>query len=131
VLAPEGRMILIVPNRRGVWARLDNTPFGQGRPYSRRQLEQLLLAAMFSPRDWGGALYFPPLGRRMLLRSSTAWERVGAGVSPAFCGVLIVEASKELVAPIARPVKVRALRKPLLQTLPARRVTPALDAPAD
>lgn len=120
ILAPEGRMILIVPNRRGVWARLDNTPFGQGRPYSRRQLEQLLIGAMFTPIDWGGALYFPPLGRQMLLRSSTAWERVGTSVSPAFCGVLIVEASKELVAPIGTPVKVRALRKPVLQTLGAR-----------
>ena len=44
VLAPEGRLILVVPNRRGVWARLDKTPFGQGRPYSRRQLEALLIA---------------------------------------------------------------------------------------
>lgn len=121
VLAPEGRIILIVPNRRGVWARLDNTPFGQGRPYSRRQLEQLLLGAMFSPLDWGGALYFPPLGREMLLRSSTAWERVGASISPAFCGVLIVEASKELVAPIGKPMRVRTLRAPILQTQPTSR----------
>ncbi len=121
VLAPEGRVILVVPNRRGVWARLDNTPFGQGRPYSRRQLDHLLTGAMFSPLDWGGALYFPPLGRRMLLRSSTAWERLGEGMSPAFCGVLIVEASKELVAPMGKPMKVRALRKPVLQHLGARR----------
>jgi len=121
VLAPEGRVILVVPNRRGVWARLDNTPFGQGRPYSRRQLEKLLHEAMFTPLDWGGALYFPPLGRQMLLRSSTAWERVGAGVSPAFCGVLIVEASKELIAPIGKPVKVRARRSPVLQPLGVRR----------
>lgn len=121
VLAPEGRVILVVPNRRGVWARLDNTPFGHGRPFSRRQLEQLLISAMFTPLDWGGALYFPPLGRKMLLRSSTAWERIGTGVSPGFCGVFIVEASKELIAPIGQPVKVRALRKPLLQTAPARR----------
>lgn len=121
VLAPEGRVILIVPNRRGVWARLDNTPFGQGRPYSRRQLEQLLEGAMFSPLDWGGALYFPPLGRQMLLRSATAWERIGTGISPAFCGVLIVEASKELIAPIGKPVKARALRSPILQPAPTRR----------
>jgi SAM-dependent methyltransferase len=125
VLAPEGRVILIVPNRRGVWARLDNTPFGQGRPYSRRQLEQLLLGAMFTPLDWGGALYFPPLGRKVLLRSSTAWERVGASVSPAFCGVLIVEASKELIAPIGKPAKVRAVRRPILQTQSARRSLPS------
>lgn len=121
VMAPEGRIMLVVPNRRGVWARLDNTPFGQGRPYSRRQLQQLLQGAMFTPLEWGGALYFPPLGRKMLLRSSTAWERLGAGVSPAFCGVLIVEASKELVAPIGTQAKVRAMRTRVLQPLSARR----------
>ena len=121
VLAPEGRMILVVPNRRGVWARLDNTPFGQGRPYSRRQLEELLVGAMFTPLDWGGALFFPPLGRQMLLRSATAWERLGAGVSPAFCGVLIVEASKELMAPIGRPAKARRLRQLVTSATPARR----------
>lgn len=127
VMAPEGRVILIVPNRRGVWARLDNTPFGQGLPYSRRQLQQLLEGAMLTPLDWGGALYFPPLGRQMLLRSATAWERLGAGVSPAFCGVLIVEASKEFVAPIGRPVKVRAMRNRVLQPLSARRATTSGD----
>jgi len=111
VLAPEGRLMLVVPNRRGVWARLDNTPFGQGRPYSRRQLEVLLTQAMFTPLDWSGALYFPPLERKVVLRSSTAWERVGASATPAFAGVLIVEARKELVAPIGRPAKARRLRQ--------------------
>ncbi len=110
VLSPEGRLMLVVPNRRGVWARLDKTPFGHGRPYSRGQLEALLIGAMFTPLDWSGALYMPPVGRRMLLRSGTAWERVGAVVSPAFSGVIIAEARKELVAPIGKPVKARALR---------------------
>jgi SAM-dependent methyltransferase len=110
VLSPEGRLMLVVPNRRGVWARLDKTPFGHGRPYSRGQLEALLMGAMFTPLDWSGALYMPPVGRRMLLRSGTAWERVGAVASPAFSGVIIAEARKELVAPIGKPAKARALR---------------------
>jgi len=110
VLSPEGRLMLIVPNRRGLWARLDNTPFGQGRPFSRRQLAALLNDAMFTPLDWSGALYLPPVGRRLLLRSATAWERVGSAVSPAFSGVIIAEARKELVAPIGRVSKARALR---------------------
>ena len=48
VLKPEGRLLLIVPNRRGPWARFDTTPFGHGRPYSRGQLEGLLLNAMLA-----------------------------------------------------------------------------------
>jgi len=110
VLSPEGRLMLVVPNRRGVWARLDNTPFGQGRPYSRRQLEVLLRDALFTPLDLSGALYLPPVGRKMLLRSATAWERVGSAMSPAFSGVIIAEARKELIAPIGKPAKARALR---------------------
>ncbi len=35
VLAAGGRLLAVVPNRRGLWARMDTTPFGQGRPYSR------------------------------------------------------------------------------------------------
>ncbi len=110
VLAPEGRLMLVVPNRRGVWARLDKTPFGQGRPYSRQQLEALLSEAMFSSLEWGGALFVPPFNRQVLLRSATAWERVGAAMTPAFAGVIIAEARKELVAPIGKPVKARRLR---------------------
>src|SRR6476619_7021006 len=61
VLTPEGRVLLIVPNRRGIWARLDTTPFGHGRPYSRGQLERLLKDALFSPLEWTSALYMPPI----------------------------------------------------------------------
>ena len=39
VLGPGGRIVIVVPNRAGLWARRDATPFGQGRPYSVRQLE--------------------------------------------------------------------------------------------
>ncbi len=105
VLSPEGRLMMVVPNRRGVWARLDTTPFGQGRPYSRGQLDKLLTEALFTPLDWSTALHLPPLDRQILLRSATAWERMGARIWPGFAGVIIVEARKELTAPIGKPVK--------------------------
>lgn len=120
VLSPEGRLMLIVPNRRGVWARLDKTPFGHGRPYSPRQLGTLLTDAMFTPVDWGGALFMPPIGSRMLMRSATAWERAGAAMSPAFAGVIIVEARKETVAPIGKAAKSRRLRVLMPMGAPAQ-----------
>ena len=72
VLTPEGRLLLIVPNRRGIWARLDTTPFGHGRPYSRGQLERLLTDALFTPLEWTSALFMPPLDRQWLVRWATA-----------------------------------------------------------
>jgi SAM-dependent methyltransferase len=98
VLAPEGRLIMVVPNRTGIWARLDTTPFGHGRPYSRGQITKLLRDAMFTPQDWGQALYMPPFNWSILLRSAVAWERIGKIFWPGLCGVNLVEATKQIYA---------------------------------
>jgi len=42
VLRPEGRVLIVFPNRRVVWCRLDHTPFGHGSTFSRNQVESLL-----------------------------------------------------------------------------------------
>jgi SAM-dependent methyltransferase len=107
VLAPEGRLLLVVPNRRGVWARMDTTPFGHGRPYSRGQLERLLTDSLFTPVDWSNALYMPPFDRRWLVRWSTLFERVGARLWPGFAGVIMVEARKELMGALPAGGKAR------------------------
>ena len=78
VLAAGGRLLAVVPNRRGLWARMDTTPFGHGRPYSRSQITQLLRETWFTPTGWGEALYVPPIARSWFLRSAGAWERTGA-----------------------------------------------------
>ncbi len=96
VLAAGGRLLAVVPNRRGLWARMDTTPFGQGRPYSRTQITQLLRDTWFTPTGWGEALYVPPIARNWFLRSAVAWERTGATLSAPFAGVHIVEATKQV-----------------------------------
>lgn len=96
VLAPGGRLIIVVPNRRGVWARFEHTPFGSGRPYSRGQLLGLLRSAMFTPSNWSDALYFPPSKRQWVHRFSNLFERSGRRFWSAFPGVIIVEATKRL-----------------------------------
>ena len=96
VLSPSGRVIAVIPNRRGVWTRTDNTPFGHGRPYSRSQITSLLRDTWFTPTGWGEALYVPPIQRNWFLRSARAWERTGAALSAPFAGVHVVEATKQV-----------------------------------
>ena len=96
VLASGGQLLAVVPNRRGVWARMDNNPFGHGRPYSRAQITALLREAWFTPVAWSEALYVPPIARGWFLRSAVAWERTGATLSAPFAGVHIVEATKQV-----------------------------------
>lgn len=109
VLLPEGRVIIIVPNRRGIWARTDSTPFGYGRPYSRGQLEKLLIDHMFTPRQWDHALFMPPLARNFFVRSAVAWERMGGRFAQGFSGVLVVEAGKEMAAPAGKVSRAKAM----------------------
>ena len=100
VLAPEGRLLLIAPNRSGLWARRDGTPFGFGRPYSFGQLDAQLAAHGFGIEQHEGALYFPPSPKRHLLRAGTLIERVGKRLdAQRLAGVLIVEAVKRVAAP--------------------------------
>ena len=60
VLGPGGRVVFIVSNRSGLWARSDKTPFGVGRPYSVGQVEHLLRLHKFVPERHFPALYFCP-----------------------------------------------------------------------
>src|SRR6202034_3771276 len=45
VLAGGGRLLVVVPNRRGLWARNAGSPFGQGNPYTTGQLARFLREA--------------------------------------------------------------------------------------
>ncbi len=113
VLASGGRLLVVVPNRRGVWARMDTTPFGHGRPYSRAQISQLMRDTWFTPTGWGEALHVPPVARGWFLRSAVAWERAGAIIAAPFAGVHIVEATKQ----VYRVIPVRRERSRLVPAL--------------
>ena len=98
VLAGGGRLIVVAPNRRGIWARMDATPFGQGHPYTPTQLARVLRQADFTPETVASALFMPPTDSRMMLRSAMAIERIGERWFTTFAGVSMVEASKQLYA---------------------------------
>jgi SAM-dependent methyltransferase len=113
VLSSGGRLLAVVPNRRGLWARMDTTPFGHGRPYSRSQITALLRETWFTPTGWGEALYVPPIPRNWFLRSAVAWERTGATLSAPFAGVHIVEATKQ----VYRAIPARRAKRSLVPAL--------------
>lgn len=110
VMSDQGRLLVVVPNRRGIWARSDRTPFGHGHPYSPGQLSRLLRRHMFRPLQTSQALFLPPLRSRALLRSAPAVERLGQRWFPGVAGVIVMEACKEIYA--GAPVReVRAKRR--------------------
>jgi SAM-dependent methyltransferase len=98
VLKGNGKMLIVAPNRTGIWARSERTPFGHGYPYTNGQLRRLLRDCMFTPGDTTRALYMPPVRRRLVLKSAPAIERIGDRLFQTFAGVLLVEATKQVYA---------------------------------
>jgi len=115
VAAPNAKLIVVVPRRRGLWAALDNTPFGDGNPFSRSQVEKLLRDHSFVPEAWREALYLPPTNRPLLIKWARFFERFLRLFGPAFAGVIVVSAKKELFPAVPRRKKLeRYIRVPSL-----------------
>ncbi len=124
ILADDGEVILIVPNRRGLWCLSERTPFGQGQPFSSTQLKQLLRSHLFAPKRTGFALFVPPFRSNLLLKTAIAWERIGLRLAHRFGGTVVMLAQKQIYAAPASPVGVMK-KRPAYVHLP---VQPAVAA---
>jgi SAM-dependent methyltransferase len=96
VLKDDGLLLVVAPNRRGMWALLESTPFGQGQPYSPGQIGGLLAGSMFHVERRDTALYLPPVRWRLMLRTAGLAERAGRRLIPQLAGVTITEAGKDM-----------------------------------
>ena len=110
VLADGGRLIVVTPNRRGLWARIENSPFAQGRPYSTGQLDRLLRDMQFAPVKKTTALYFPPIWWPLFVPWTLGVERIGRRFFPTFAGAHIVEATKQIYAPTSEASAISSLK---------------------
>lgn len=126
IMAPGGRLIVIVPRRRGFWAGLERTPFASGQPYSRAQLTRLLADNLLPAARTLTALYLPPFRLFANARLLGAVERAGRVLLPGLGGVVIVEAEKQIYRPVGiRPRPALAPLRPALRPKIAQPVTPA------
>jgi SAM-dependent methyltransferase len=110
VLKDDGRLLVIAPNRRGMWAYVETTPFGHGQPYSAGQISRLLAASMFRVERRDAALFVPPVRLRPVQRSARLLEN-GARrmLPPAMAGLTITEAAKDLYA--VMPIRAKPHRR--------------------
>lgn len=98
VLKDDGRILVVAPNRMGLWAHVESTPFGHGQPFSPRQLAGLLASGMFRAERRDAALFVPPVPWGAVLRAWPLWEQLGHSVARNFAGVTLTEAVKDAYA---------------------------------
>ncbi|MFE0754945.1 class I SAM-dependent methyltransferase [Inquilinus sp. NPDC058860] len=127
VLNGSGRLLVVAPNRRSLWARSDRTPFGHGKPYSANQLNHVLRQHQFVPERVARALWLPPTRSRFLLSTAPVWEEAGARWFQRVAGTVMIEASKQIYQ-LSRGKKVRH-RRPVL--VPVGAAQPVLGVQRD
>ena len=109
VLRDDGRLLVVVPNRLGLWAHAERTPFGEGQPYTQGQVGELFGHAMFALERREHALFVPPVRVRPILRAASLAERFGRRFMAGIGGVIVAEALKDVYA--AAPLHATARRR--------------------
>lgn len=124
VLKSNGRLLIVTPNRLGLWARAEWSPYGQGTPYSLNQLRWFLRDNLFVYERNRPALFMPPLRWQLCFRAAPYLEKFCPLLLPALAGVHMVEASKQLYAGTevgsGSRVKVRGRESFVPSTVPVR-----------
>ncbi len=96
-LRPEGRLIVIVPNRRGIWVHSDKTPLGFGQPYTLTQLSNILRKYEFVPIEVVRGLYSFPYKNSP--NNTWPWfELIASRTLQKFSGLVGVVAIKRVYA---------------------------------
>ncbi|MBW8309013.1 MAG: class I SAM-dependent methyltransferase [Candidatus Paracaedibacteraceae bacterium] len=96
VLAPEGRAIVIVPNRRSLWSHLTHTPFGHGNPYSMGQLSSVLKENQFDICQKIRSLYMIPSEFWHNTPTASIAEALNKTFAGKLSGVVAIEVKKRI-----------------------------------
>lgn len=120
VLADHGKIIMLVPNRKGIWSQFSKTPFGHGRPFTTRQIRSQLDKSRFSFLKRERMLYFPPVNTRFILRYAKTWENAGHQFYRSFSGALLVEAQKNLYQECVATSAYKPILNPQMALKPLR-----------
>jgi SAM-dependent methyltransferase len=108
ILTPSGRLLVVAPNRRGMWSGSSRSPFGYGRPFSIAQMRDLLTQQNFTITNTSSALFMPPTRIKLFWSAAHKLESAGQFIcrflGGFLGGVLIVEAEKQIYSTIRQPV---------------------------
>jgi SAM-dependent methyltransferase len=98
VLIPLGEAILILPNRRGLWSRIETTPWAFGNAYSLKRIRALLAQTRLMMAGIAPVLYMPPSHHGLMIASGGLWEGLGHALPQKWAGVFVIRVIKQVYA---------------------------------
>ncbi len=100
IMMDSGHILIITPNRRSIWAQLDDSPFGHGNPYTLSQLNRFLRELQFTPIQSIRDLYIFPSHYRLVQSLFPLFDTIGPLVFTKFSGIVAIEAIKQVYGSI-------------------------------
>lgn len=98
VLTPEGRVMVIAPNRRGLWARVPSSPFAHGSAFTASQLRDVLREHRLTPHEPEYLLFTPPSSKEYIVKAAPIFESLGRKFCTLLSGLVLLEAEKQIFA---------------------------------
>ena len=121
ILNGEGKIIILIPNRLGFWARDEKNPFGHGQPFSKSQIINLLNQNKFEITKIKFSLYIPPNYNDLILKYAKNNDIFFSKWFFGFGGVLIVEAKKQIYG-LQSPKNYNSKKISKIITIPAKAI---------
>lgn len=97
VLAPGGKLLLIVPNRLSIWAHMGKTPFASGHAFHMFEITAMMQETLFLPCYTASLLFTPAVFPTLMMKASLL-ENLGTIWLQPFGGVVLAEGEKQLYA---------------------------------
>lgn len=94
IIAPDGEILIIFPNKAGIWSHTSNTPFAYGEHYTMSQLITALSKSGLTIISKERFLYFPPTQSLYTQAFFAPVEMMGAYFIPFFSGLNAITAKK-------------------------------------
>ena len=96
ILRVNGKIIIAVPNKYGLWASSKSTPVAESKAFSSSDLSAVLKRNNFSISQSQYGVFIPPTSKKWLQKLVYSLEKAGYRWFAPFSGFIIVEAKKTI-----------------------------------
>ena len=104
-LAPEGKLYLIIPNKKSSWYLSSTSPFSSGSGFSKKQINNLLNDSFFEIQSIERLVYFPNKNFLIVRKYKDLIDKIGSLFLKYFNGVYLCIVKKKIYANITSQIQ--------------------------
>ena len=97
-LVPEGKLYLLIPNKKSSWYLSNKSPFSSGNGFSKKQISDLLNESFFEIKTIERIVYFPNKNYSFINKHKNLIDQIGSIFFKYFNGIYLCVVKKKIYA---------------------------------